>query len=540
MDQAREAFRNSAWSEAYSLWAEADSGRSLEPEDLTDWATVAYLTGQDAESDDLWARAYAAHLDRGDLARAARCAFWLGLFLVLRGQATRGGAWIGRAHSALGQLATETAEHGYVLVPVGLGAMHGGNFDAACSAFTQAIGLAERFRDRELMALGRLGLGQALVKGGETSRGLALLDETMVAVTAGEVGAMVAGIVFCAVVEACRDAFDVGRAQEWADVMTRWCADQPDLVPYRGQCSVYRAEVLRVHGHWDEALEEAMLACDRMGGPTPHPAVGMAYYEAGELHRLRGGFEAAEAAYREANRSGRSPQPGLALLHLARGRVDAARTALLHALDGASHPLDRAQLLAAVIEVEIAVDDLPSARVHADELRRVAVDIDSPALRASAAFAQGGVQLAEGAYGAAGVTLREAVELWQDLDAPYEVARTRVLLASSCRRLGDFVAAELDLDAAVGTFSRLGASVDLAAAVASERGDVNDVNPAGLTARELEVLRLVAAGESNREVALTLTLSEHTVRRHLQNIFVKLDVPSRTAATAYAFRHHLV
>ena len=540
VDRAREAFDRSAWGEACTLWADAERDQGLAPGDLSSWATAAYLVGHDVEADDLWARAFAESLDRGDAPGAARCAFWLGLGLMLRGESARGGAWIGRSHRVLESVTDQTVEHGYLLVSAGLQGLFGGDVAGSHALFSQALELAERFADRDLLALARLGQGQALVKGGESSRGLASLDEAMVAITAGEVGAVVAGIVFCAVIETCHDGFDVRRAQEWTEAMTRWCASQPDLVPYRGQCSVYRAEVLRAHGRWEEAMDEALQACERLGNPPAHPAVGMAHYEVGELRRLRGEFEAAEVAYRLANRNGRNPQPGLGLLDLARGRVATARAALLHALEEAAPPLDRARLLGAVVEVELAEEDVAAGRAGVDELNRIAAESDAPALRAVAGYAEGAVQLAEGDDRAAALTLRETVQLWRELDAPYEAARTLVLLARSCRRLGDSGTAELDLDAACSTFVRLGASTDLSAALALVEGGDRPGASHGLTRRELEVLQLVAAGQSNREIAEELTLSEHTVRRHLQNIFAKLDVTSRAAATAYAFRHHLV
>ena len=385
---------------------------ALGPGDLSGWATATYLVGHDAEADDLWARAHEECLDRGDAAQAARCAFWLGLGLVLRGETARGGAWIGRAHRVLEDVTGP--DRGARLPARALGSPE--PWGAAISRRRTRCS-ARRSRWRTASPTGtcwrfaRLGQGRALVKGGETSRGLALLDEAMVAITAGEVGAVVAGIVFCAVIETCRDAFDVRRAQEWTEAMTRWCATQPDLVAYRGHCSVYRAEVLRLHGEWDEALEEALQACERLGTPPAHAAVGMAHYEVGELRRLRGEFEAAEAAYREANRAGHSPQPGLGLLNLSRGRVDTARAALLHALEEATQPLDRARLLGAVVEAELAEEDVPSGRASADELQRIAAESDALALRGAAGYAEGAVQLAEGEDRAAALTLRETVEL---------------------------------------------------------------------------------------------------------------------------------
>ena len=540
VERARVAFGRSAWGEACTLWTEADRYQALTPVDLSSWATATYLVGRDAEADALWARAHEECLDRGDALQAARCAFWLGLGLFLRGETTRGGAWIGRAHRVLEGVTDQTAEHGYLMVPAGLRALGGGDVAAAYTLFSQAGELAERFADRDLLALARLGQGHAMVTDGQTSRGLALLDEAMVAVTAGEVCAVVAGIVFCQVVETCHDAFDVRRAQEWTEAMTKWCATQPDLVPYRGQCSIYRAEVLRVHGDWEQALDQALQACERLGTPPAHPAIGFAHYEVGELRRLRGEFEAAEHAYRDASRSGHIPQPGLGLLDLSRGRVATARAALLHALEETTQPMARARMLGAVVEADLAQQDVASGRASADELSRIAAASDAPALRGAAGYADGAVQLAEGEDRAAALKLRETIKLWQGIGAPYEAARTRVLLALSCRRLGDAGTAELELDAACATFARLGASTDLSAALALADGKEHPCTSDALSRRELEVLRLVAAGQTNREIAGELILSEHTVRRHLQNIFAKLDVTSRAAATAYAFRRHLV
>lgn len=540
VERARVAFGRSAWGEARTLWAEADRDQALGPDDLSGWATATYLVGQDSEADDLWALAHEECLARGDAPHAARCAFWLGLGLFLRGETARGGAWIGRAHGVLEGVSERTVEHGYLLVPAGLQALGGGDVAAAYALFSQAGELANRFADRDLLALARLGQGHAMVTDGQTSRGLALLDEAMLAVTAGEVGAVVAGMVFCQVIETCHDAFDVRRAQEWTEAMTRWCAARPDLVPYRGQCSIYRAEVLRVHGEWTQALDEALHACERLGAPPAHPAIGFAHYEVGELRRVRGEFEAAERAYRDASRNGHSPQPGLGLLDLSRGRVETARAALLHALEEAAQPLARARLLGAVVEAELAQENLASGRASAEELKQIAVENDAPALRGAAGYAEGAVQLAEGQDLAAALNLRQTVQLWREVDAPYEAARTQVLLAQSCRRLGDVGTAELELDAACATFARLGASSELSAALALADAGHRPGASDGLSRRELEVLRLVAAGQTNREIAGELTLSEHTVRRHLQNIFAKLDVSSRAAATAYAYQHHLV
>jgi ATP/maltotriose-dependent transcriptional regulator MalT len=255
--------------------------------------------------------------------------------------------------------------------------------------------------------------------------------------------------------------------------------------------------------------------------------------------RLRGDFAAAEAAYREANGHGREPQPGLALLRLAQGDAPAAAAVIRRALAETVEPLRRARLLPACVEIMLACGDTAAARAACDELTGVASGFESAMLGATVEYVHGSVELAEGAAAAALVSLRAAWQAWQELEAPYEAARTRVLLAQACRALGDDDTADLELEAARTVFAQLGAGPDLAAVEAlAAPSSPSDTH--GLTRRELEVLRLVAAGRSNRQIATELVVSEHTVARHVQNILGKLAVPSRTAATAFAFEHRLI
>jgi DNA-binding NarL/FixJ family response regulator len=296
---------------------------------------------------------------------------------------------------------------------------------------------------------------------------------------------------------------------------------------------------MQLHGEWQDALAEAQLARERCEAGMNRPAAGQALYQQAELHRLQGDFAAAEAAYRDASGYGREPQPGLALLRLAQGNGDAAAAAIRRAVDETSEPLQRAVLLPADAEIALAGRDLDRARSAADELSATAERTERPMLAAIAAHVRGTVALAEGEAGAALAALRQAAQVWRELDAPYEVARVRVLLGVACRSLGDEEGAALEHDAARTEFERLGAEPDL------DRLDLLS-RPAppgdrhGLSDRELEVLRLVAAGKTNRQIALELVVSEHTVARHVQNIFGKLGVSSRTAATAFAFEHELV
>lgn len=368
---------------------------------------------------------------------------------------------------------------------------------------------------------------------GWLGRAQRLLDESMVAVTAEELSPIVTGIVYCGVILACQEVYDVRRAREWTRALSDWWELQPELVAFTGRCLVHRAEILQLDGSWREALEEARRAGEQFL-ETKNPAAGLARYRQGELLRLQGEFGAAEKAYKEASTFGWEPQPGLAQLRFGQGRATAAATAIRRAEAGATQLLERVRLLPAYVEIMLAVGDTDSARRACHELEELAGGYESAMLEGIVAHARGAVHLAEGDAQSALVSLRRAGDIWQALEAPYEIARTRKLVGEACRALGDEEAAELELEAARGIFERLGAKPDLAR-LTSGAADAH-----GLSRRELEVLRLVASGKSNREIAAALVISEHTVARHLQNIFAKLDLSSRAAATAFAFEHNLV
>ncbi|HEY7525132.1 MAG TPA: LuxR C-terminal-related transcriptional regulator [Candidatus Limnocylindrales bacterium] len=536
LDRGREAYRRQAWTEAHRELSAADRARPLELDDLERLGISAHLLGLVEDSHELLTRGHQQALQEGRVTRAVRLAFWHALDLMQRGNVAQGSGWLARANRLLeGQ--PDSVERGYLLLPEGLRSLDEHDYDTAEATFSEMASIADRFADPDLGTLARLGRGDSLIGQGNVQRGVALLDDAMVSVTAGELSPLVVGIVYCAVIETCHRIFDLRRAQEWTDALTRWVRSQPDLVAYRGQCLVYRAEILALHGEWDEAGQEAARAHELLLRPPPAPA-GEAIYQRAELERLRGNHASAERAYRDAARQGRSPQPGLALLRLAQGRPAAGLTSIGRSLDEVTEFPLRPRLLEAQVEIALAAGEPDLAQMAADELGAMARSSGAPLLAAIAARADGAMRLARGDARAAGSSLRSAIMAWQALDAPYEVARARLQLADACRLLGDEYAAAIEQEAAIEALRMLGAASDLERVA---RGTGTKPAPPGpLTRRELEILRLVAAGKTNRAIAAELVISEKTVARHLSNIFTKLDLPSRAAATAYAYEHRIV
>jgi DNA-binding CsgD family transcriptional regulator len=536
----RELFRRKAWGDAFAALVEADREAPLEPEDLERLATAAYLLGLDDACDDAWSRAYQELVRRGGVERAARCAFWLAFGLLIRGEMAPAGGWLAKAGRLLEVGHDDCVERGYLMIPDAMGSMFGGDPAAGHAAATQAAEIGRRTGDANLLALSWLVQGSCLAMLGDAPSGLALLDEVMVAVTSDEVSPILAGLAYCAVISACQGCYDVRRAREWTAALSRWCACQPDLVTYRGQCLVHRSEILQLQGAWPDARAEAQRACERLSDP-PGALLGFAMYQRGELHRLSGEYPEAEEAFRQASKWGHEPQPGLALLRLAQGQVDAAAAALSRVLDEVGDPPTKGRLLSAQVEIRLASGDVAGARAAAEELGAIAGAVAAPLFGAVSDYVTGAVLLAEGDARNALAALRRAGAAWREVNAPYEVARVRVLVALACRLLGDEDGAVMGLEAARHTFEELGAAPDLARVAALASPQTAPSPPVGgLTGREIEVLALVARGKTNRDIAGQLFISEHTVARHVQNIFTKLGLSSRSAATAFAFEHRLV
>ena len=539
LEEGRQAYGQRRWRDAFSHLRDAQASEDLEPADLALLATAAFLIGEDDESVEAFNRAYHGYLGRSQPDRAARCAWRAGFTFMNRGgDVAQANGWFARGQRILDEAGLDTVERGYLLFPNAAMTMFGGDPARAQEMFGKIREYADRYRDPDLTALSRLGGGQSLIMTGRIPEGVALHDEAMLAVTSGEVSPMVAGLVYCAVVETCQHILDVRRAQEWTAALSRWVEAQPDLVPFRGQCLVHRAELMAVRGSWMESLGEAERAREVLSRPPPHPAVATAFYQLGEIHRLRGDFSKAEDAYRKSNEHGLAPQPGLALLRLAQGHVDAASGTIRRVLEE-SQPPERCKVLAAFVEIVLVAGDVPAAMKAADELAMLTSVIDVPYVHALSHQAMGAALLAEGDPQRALGSLSAAASAWHALDAPYEAARVRVLSARACRLLGDEDSARLELDAARQAFTTLGAAPALGD-LEREDGRAGAKAPGGLSAREIEVLRLVAAGKTNRGIASELVLSEKTVARHVSNIFTKLGVSTRAAATAYAYEHDLV
>ncbi len=490
------------------------------------------MLGRDVEYVALLERAHHAYLETGRTDRAAGCAWWIGHNLMFHGEGGRANGWFALGNRLLDEAALDCVERGFLLAPVWLRQMGSGDWAAGYETAVGAARIGERFGDHDLLWLARDEQARALLQLDRVDEALSLVDEVLVTVGSGVVSPVVSGIVYCNTIAFCRDSHQHRHAREWTEALTAWCARQPQMVAHNGLCLVHRAEVLQSLGRWSGAMEEARTAAERFTeGALNEIACGQAHYRQGEIHRLQGRWVDAERSYLEASRNGREPQPGLALARLRQGRPDLAAAAIRRAVLETAQPSARAGLLPAYVEIMVAVGDVEAAEVACRELDGLAELHRSETLRAMLDHAKALVSEANGDHRGALVSARAAWQAWHLLDAPYDAARARVVVARACRVLGDDDSAHLEDAAALEVFEQLGARPDLPDSTGTT---------GGLSERELEVLRLVCAGRTNREIGSQLVISERTVARHLQNIFVKLDVATRTAASAFAHEHGLV
>jgi len=534
--RARETYERGDWATAFGAWSDTPPD-ALTAADLDGLATSAYLLGRIDTSVEAWQRAFEFHVEAGGLTAAVRRAFQLSMCLATTGDPMAAGGWTGRAQRLLEDVEGEVVERGYVDFLLMFRSLGESDWAAATAYAASAVDHGRRFADRDLLVLGLSAQGRTRLLGGDVTGGLALFDEAMVVVTSGGLSPIFAGNAYCVMIEGCQEVSDLGRASAWTSALSRWCREQPGLVAFTGQCAVHRGQIMRLHGAYPQAVEELDDAVRRYLGSGRTAAAGMAYAERGDALRILGDLDAAEESYEQAAGHGFEPQPGLAMLWLARGRTAAAVAAARRLLVEITDPVPRSRLLPAATEILLAAGEAGDARATAEELGAIADSFGSAWLQAMAAYAAGRVELEGGDASGALPYLRKAATLWGAMEAPYETARVQVQVARALRTLGDEDSATRELAAARRAFSELGtrpAEAEAASLLAPA------ALPQGLTAREAEVLRLVASGKSNSQIATELVVSEKTVARHLSNIFGKLDVSSRTAAAAYAFEHQLV
>jgi DNA-binding CsgD family transcriptional regulator len=499
--------------------------------ELQQLAAAAYMLGRYQESVDAWDRAHTLLLEQGDAAGACRCLFWL---LLAIGEddvsgAPRMGGHLARIHRLVEGFSLGELEQAYLQCYDCIDKFMSGRYDGSVDAWARIADIGRTHADDDIWAFGAQGHGRTLIRMGRVREGNAVLDELFVSIGLGAVSPMMTGWVYCSCLEACHEGFDVPRAIEWTRSAKRWAGEQGALETYTGVCLLHRSRIRRMLGSWDDALHDIDRACRKLSEGRIHFALGDAHYQRGEVLRLRGDHAGAEDGYRIASQHGHDPQPGLALLRLAQGKNLAAGSALRRALDETTDLCRRAGLLPARAEVALAEADVGAAELACGELEGLAETFDSRLLRAEALVLRGRIALAEGDPRTALEPLRRAARLWHDLESPLAGARTRVHLAAACEALGDTDGAEMERTSAREVFGAMGAQDDLAAL----RTDRQPRTP--LSEREVEVVRKVAAGLSNRAVATQLHISEKTVASHLSHIFTKLDVPNRAAVTAYYY-----
>jgi len=532
---ARDLHRQSRWAEACDAFLLADRGVPLGVEDLELLAECAQILGRGADAVRALDGAYHARVRAGEIDAAVTSGFWLWHALILDGEFARAAGWAARVRELAGEHPGEIGR-GWPLVTQAYGLVAAGEYENAAMLTQQAAELGARHGVVDLFAYATTICGRALLKAGRLAEGLSRMDEGMLPVTEGATSPRVTSMLYCSAIATCHDALELGRVREWGRSLDGWLDTLPPLHgAYFGNCRIYRSLLLRLQGSWEAARKELDEVCVDLAEGYGRMVVGHAQYHLAETLRLLGD-DGAEEAYRRASDLGEPIQPGLALLRLSQGDVETAAAGIRRALAEAQGDLDRCRILPAHVTIMLAAGEIEEAERDLDELARISDTFPTAAVRAESATARAAVDLAEGRAAEALPLLRASSATWRELDAPYETAKVSVLIASACRDLSDEEAAVFELRSAADVFARLGARPDLRRV----EGLLAPARAAhGLTAREIEVLRLVADGKTNQAIAAELFLSERTVDRHVSNIFDKLGVHSRTAAATFAFEHRL-
>ncbi|SDH93508.1 regulatory protein, luxR family [Actinokineospora alba] len=534
-DAAREHHRGSRWVEASEDYAAADRVAPLGIRDLECWAESAQVIGRVDEAIDVLARCFELRAQAGEVHEATRTAYWLwSAHVFTRGEFAIAAGWVERARGLAA--ARQAGEYGWPLIPEAYRCIAAGDYASAEAVLHRATELGLGCGDIDLVTIATTMRGRAILKLGSLERGLALLDEAMVRILTRTTSPRATSVMYCAAIGTCYEVHEIARAAEWSVALDRWLGELPRLGgAYFGNCRIYRALLMRLRGDWSRAAAELEQACRDLA-VDGQLVVGHAWYELGESRRLQGD-PGVEEAYQQAMVFGRVAQPGLALHRLSQGEVVAADTGLHRALAERHFAADRFALLPAAVEVGIAAGRVGSAKDALAEMERTATIYPTTAARSTVAAARGSLALAENRPTDALAHLRDAVNGWRQLGAPYEAATVGVRIAEACHALGDEDGVRMELHAANATFTRLGARPD-ADRTQNLLSDWLDPG-SGLTPRETEVLRLIVDGQTNAQIATELHLSERTVHRHVSNILTKLGVHSRTAAATTAIQNHL-
>lgn len=535
LEAARDALARHDWQACVDVVA----SRSIEEPEaeatrLDLLADATWWLGRVEDSIEARQAAYRLFDSTGLTRRAGMCAVWLFQDHCLRARPAAASGWLQRARRALDG-DTGCIEYGALLLREAEAAHGSGRLEEAATLAEQARALAHDLTSDDLEAEALQTLGRVLIDTGQRAEGLAHLDEAMLLAVEGRLGPYATGKVYCSLISACEDLGDLGRAAEWTEATARWAAQHPFAI-FPGICRVHHAVVLERQGALEAAQREATRACSELVGSHLPNAI-TAYAEVGDICRRLGELERAEEAFARAEALGGRTCGGASLLRLAQGRVGEAQR-IIHGCLAAEPPdrLGRARLLPAAVQIAVAAGDLTGAATAASELESIADRFDTPMLHALAGVARGRLQFAESDAPAAAKSLQGALRRWEELQVPYEIATASTLLGQAQRESGDENAAIASFARARLLFEQIGARLDASGMETVRRSH----RPAGLTEREVEVLCLVAAGHTNKEIAASLHLSAKTVSRHLTNIFTKIDVPSRAAATAFAFEHHLI